>query len=76
MTTGGNATGELTITVPANTPSGTDVTLTIEAVAPGASDSNYAVLRLSVVTKVTSDICTDIVDMLESRGIDKDTLET
>uniref|UniRef100_A0A8C7MZG0 von Willebrand factor A domain-containing protein 7-like n=2 Tax=Oncorhynchus kisutch TaxID=8019 RepID=A0A8C7MZG0_ONCKI len=53
VTTGGNATGELTITVPANTPSGTDVTLTIEAVAPGASDSNYAVLRLSVVTKVT-----------------------
>uniref|UniRef100_A0A8K9WXP8 von Willebrand factor A domain containing 11 n=1 Tax=Oncorhynchus mykiss TaxID=8022 RepID=A0A8K9WXP8_ONCMY len=54
VTTGGNATGELTITVPANTPSGTDVTLTIEAVAPGATaDSNYAVLRLSVVSKVT-----------------------
>uniref|UniRef100_A0A673W458 von Willebrand factor A domain-containing protein 7-like n=1 Tax=Salmo trutta TaxID=8032 RepID=A0A673W458_SALTR len=53
VTTGGNSTGEMTITVPANTPSGTDVTLTIEAVAPGASDSNYAVLRLSVVTKVT-----------------------
>jgi uncharacterized membrane protein len=76
VTTGGNATGELTITVPANTPSGTDVTVTIEAVAPGASDSNYAVLRLSVVTKVTSDIYIDIADMLESGGIDKDTLET
>ncbi|KAL1023649.1 hypothetical protein UPYG_G00044030 [Umbra pygmaea] len=53
VTTGGNATGTLTITAPANTESGTDVTLTIEAVAPGSTDSNYAVLRLSVVTKVT-----------------------
>ncbi|KAL1023648.1 hypothetical protein UPYG_G00044010 [Umbra pygmaea] len=53
VTTGGNATGSLTITAPANTESGTDVTLTIEAVAPGSTDSNYAVLRLSVITKVT-----------------------
>eukprot|EP00063_Salmo_salar_P090551 XP_014065386.1 PREDICTED: von Willebrand factor A domain-containing protein 7-like [Salmo salar] len=54
VTTGGNATGEVIITVPGNTTSGTDVTLTIEAVAPGATaDSNYAVLRLSVVTEVT-----------------------
>ncbi|KAL1023646.1 hypothetical protein UPYG_G00043980 [Umbra pygmaea] len=53
VTTGGNATGTLTITAPANTESGTDVTLTIEAVAPGSTDSNYAVLRLSVITKVT-----------------------
>ncbi|XP_045073761.1 uncharacterized protein LOC123486507 [Coregonus clupeaformis] len=53
VATGGNTTGVLTITVPAITPSGTDVTLTIEAVAPEAVDSNYAVLRLSVVTKVT-----------------------
>ncbi|KAK6324587.1 hypothetical protein J4Q44_G00039290 [Coregonus suidteri] len=39
VATGGKPTGVLTITVPANTPSGTDVTLTIEAVAPGAVDS-------------------------------------
>ncbi|KAL1023647.1 hypothetical protein UPYG_G00043990 [Umbra pygmaea] len=53
VTTGGNATGTLIITAPANTESGTDMTLTIEAVAPGSTDSNYAVLRLSVITKVT-----------------------
>ncbi|XP_034146853.1 uncharacterized protein LOC117594097 [Esox lucius] len=51
--TGGNATANLTITAPANTESGTDITLTVEAVAPGSVDSNYVVLRLSVVTKVT-----------------------
>lgn len=45
----------MSLTPPANTVSGTDVTLTIEAEAPGGSDSNYAVLRLSVLSKVTSD---------------------
>ncbi|XP_034146852.1 von Willebrand factor A domain-containing protein 7-like [Esox lucius] len=53
VATGGNATANLTITAPANTESGTDITLTVEAVAPGSVDSNYVVLRLSVVTKVT-----------------------
>ncbi|KAM8773368.1 von Willebrand factor A domain-containing protein 7-like [Acanthopagrus schlegelii] len=43
----------LTITPPANTPSGTDVTLTIEAKSSDGLDSNYAVLRLSVLTKIT-----------------------
>lgn len=53
LTTGqyGNAT--LTITPPTNTESGTDVTLTIEAKSASGADSNYAVLRLSVVTKIT-----------------------
>ncbi|XP_030277503.1 von Willebrand factor A domain-containing protein 7-like isoform X2 [Sparus aurata] len=47
------ANATLTITPPANTPSGTDVTLTMEAKSSNGLDSNYAVLRLSVVTKIT-----------------------
>lgn len=50
------ANATLTITPPANTPSGTDVTLTMEAKSSNGLDSNYAVLRLSVVTKVTRHI--------------------
>ncbi|KAF7655978.1 hypothetical protein LDENG_00047630 [Lucifuga dentata] len=43
----------LTITPPANMQSGTDITLTIEAKSLSGADSNYVVLRLSVVTKIT-----------------------
>ncbi|KAL7889476.1 hypothetical protein AOLI_G00017340 [Acnodon oligacanthus] len=50
---GGSAKGTVTLAVPINTTSGSDVTLTIEAEAPGGADSNYAVLRLSVVALVT-----------------------
>ncbi|MEQ2242170.1 hypothetical protein ILYODFUR_033036 [Ilyodon furcidens] len=50
---GGSATGSVNITAPPNTPSGTSVTLTIEAAAPGGADSNYVVLRLTVLPKVT-----------------------
>ncbi|XP_063076020.1 von Willebrand factor A domain-containing protein 7-like [Engraulis encrasicolus] len=51
---GSTAEGVLKITSPANTASGTDVTLTIDVEsASGASDSNYVVVRLSVVKKVT-----------------------
>ncbi|XP_030643651.1 von Willebrand factor A domain-containing protein 7-like [Chanos chanos] len=49
---GVSASGALSITAPFETPSGTDVTLTIEAAAAGGSDSNYVVLRLSVVAGV------------------------
>ncbi|XP_064859717.1 von Willebrand factor A domain-containing protein 7 [Oncorhynchus nerka] len=49
----GAANGTVTLTAPASTPSGTDVTLTIEAESAGAADLNYAILRLSVVSKVT-----------------------
>ncbi|XP_034148968.1 von Willebrand factor A domain-containing protein 7-like isoform X2 [Esox lucius] len=49
----GGANGTVTLTAPPNTPSGKDVTLTIEAESPGATDTNYAVLRLSVVSMVT-----------------------
>ncbi|KAL7877063.1 hypothetical protein SRHO_G00037060 [Serrasalmus rhombeus] len=50
---GGSANGTATLAVPGSTPSGSDVTVTIEAEAPGGADSNYAVLRLSVVAQVT-----------------------
>ncbi|XP_030207769.1 von Willebrand factor A domain-containing protein 7 [Gadus morhua] len=53
LTTGQYANATLTITPPKDTPSGTDVTLTIEAKTSASADSNYAVLRLSVVTKIT-----------------------
>ncbi|XP_063075244.1 mucin-5AC-like [Engraulis encrasicolus] len=63
--TGGQAEGTVTLTAPPSTTSGTDVTLTIEAVTAGATDSNYAVLRLSVVAEVTdlSAPTCDIVDV-------------
>uniref|UniRef100_A0A3B5QJN2 von Willebrand factor A domain-containing protein 7-like n=1 Tax=Xiphophorus maculatus TaxID=8083 RepID=A0A3B5QJN2_XIPMA len=50
---GVSANGTVNITAPAGTPSGTGVTLTIEAVAPGGADTNYDVLRLTVLSKVT-----------------------
>lgn len=50
---GGSANGTVTLSAPLNTPSGTDVTLTIEAEAPGGGDTNYIVLRISVVSTVT-----------------------
>ncbi|KAM4547258.1 von Willebrand factor A domain-containing protein 7-like [Fundulus diaphanus] len=53
LNAGGSANATVNITAPANTPSGTVVTLTIEAVAPEGADTNYAVLRLSVLTTVT-----------------------
>ncbi|CAL8331383.1 unnamed protein product [Merluccius merluccius] len=53
LTTGQYGNYTLEITPPANTPSGTDITLTIEAKSSPAADSNYVVLRLSVVTKIT-----------------------
>lgn len=48
----GSANGTVNITAPANTLSGAGVTLTIEAVAPGNADTNYAVLRLTVLPTV------------------------
>lgn len=53
MPTAGIGNGTLTITPPGDTPSGTDITVTIEVKSPGATDSNYAVLRMSVITKIT-----------------------
>ncbi|XP_045578936.1 von Willebrand factor A domain-containing protein 7 [Salmo salar] len=53
VTGGGAANGTVTLTAPASTPSGTDVTLTIEAESAGATDLNYSILRLFVFSKVT-----------------------
>ncbi|XP_047667867.1 von Willebrand factor A domain-containing protein 7-like [Tachysurus fulvidraco] len=43
----------VTLTVPKNTSSGTDVTVTIEAEAVDGSDSNYAVLRIAIIAPMT-----------------------
>ncbi|KAK5606350.1 hypothetical protein CRENBAI_022880 [Crenichthys baileyi] len=53
LSTGQYANTTLIITPSATTESGTDVTLTIEAKSSSGVDSNYAVLRLSVVKKIT-----------------------
>ncbi|XP_054897241.1 von Willebrand factor A domain-containing protein 7 [Poeciliopsis prolifica] len=52
LSSGKYANATLTITPTADTESGTDVTLTIEAKSSSGVDSNYAVLRLSVVHKI------------------------
>ncbi|MEQ2178312.1 hypothetical protein GOODEAATRI_012722, partial [Goodea atripinnis] len=49
----GNSTiGTVTLSAPLSTPSGSDVVLTIEAEALDGTDSNYIVLRLSIVNPV------------------------
>ncbi|XP_032384103.1 von Willebrand factor A domain-containing protein 7 isoform X1 [Etheostoma spectabile] len=53
LTTGQYANTTITITPPANTPSGTDITLTLDAKSSNGVDSNYVVLRFSVVSKIT-----------------------
>ncbi|XP_016417287.1 von Willebrand factor A domain-containing protein 7-like [Sinocyclocheilus rhinocerous] len=55
MTAGSGSSGTSTInlTAPSDTPSGTEVTLTIEAETSGKSDFNYAVLKLTVVSPIT-----------------------
>ncbi|XP_037327460.2 von Willebrand factor A domain-containing protein 7-like isoform X1 [Pungitius pungitius] len=53
LITGQYANSSVTITPPADTPSGSDVTVTLEAKSSSGADSNYIVLRFSVVTKIT-----------------------
>ncbi|KAJ8262877.1 hypothetical protein COCON_G00153340 [Conger conger] len=53
LDSGGSAQGSVQLEAPGSTPSGTDVTLTIVAESPSGGDSNYAVLRLTVLNKVT-----------------------
>uniref|UniRef100_A0A8B9LLZ3 von Willebrand factor A domain-containing protein 7-like n=1 Tax=Astyanax mexicanus TaxID=7994 RepID=A0A8B9LLZ3_ASTMX len=53
LVTGVSAAGTVVVKPPANTESGTDITLTIAAEAPGGFDSNYAILHLTVLAKVT-----------------------
>lgn len=53
LTTGLYSNNSLTITPLANTPSGTYATLTLEAKSSSGANTNYIVLRMSVVTKIT-----------------------
>ncbi|XP_077936704.1 von Willebrand factor A domain-containing protein 7 isoform X3 [Gasterosteus aculeatus] len=53
LITGQYANSSVTITPPAATASGNDVTVTLEAKSSSGADSNYIVLRFSVVTKIT-----------------------
>lgn len=53
LETGNTANGTVTLLTNIRTISGTDVTLTIEAEAPGAQDTNYVVLRFTVINTVT-----------------------
>ncbi|ROI47898.1 von Willebrand factor A domain-containing protein 7 [Anabarilius grahami] len=50
LVAGGSAQGSVTLTIPSKTESGTAVTLTIEAEAPGSTDLNYAIVQLTVST--------------------------
>lgn len=54
LTTGTPTNATLSIVPPANIPSGTDVTLTLEARASDGEESNFVVLRFAVVAKVTA----------------------
>ncbi|KAM6984482.1 von Willebrand factor A domain-containing protein 7-like [Tautogolabrus adspersus] len=53
LKTGETANGTVTLSAPRNTPSGTDVTLTIEVEAPGGEDTNYVMLRFTVINRIT-----------------------
>ncbi|XP_051258149.1 von Willebrand factor A domain-containing protein 7-like [Dicentrarchus labrax] len=53
LETGGSANGTVNLKAPINSTSGTAVTLTIEAEAPGGTDANYVVLRFTVLRTVT-----------------------
>ncbi|XP_035034947.2 von Willebrand factor A domain-containing protein 7 [Hippoglossus stenolepis] len=53
LVSGNSTDSTVNITAPLNTPSGTDFTMTIEAEAPGGADTNYVMLRFSVLNTVT-----------------------
>ncbi|KAF6728538.1 von Willebrand factor A domain-containing protein 7 [Oryzias melastigma] len=53
LTTGEYMNATLIVKPPADTESGTDITLTLDAKSSTDAESNYVVLRLSVVTKIT-----------------------
>lgn len=53
---GKDANGTVTLTAPRTTPSGTDLTLTIEAEAAGGGDTNYIMLRISIINPVMTHI--------------------
>ncbi|XP_031694999.1 von Willebrand factor A domain-containing protein 7-like, partial [Anarrhichthys ocellatus] len=53
LETGSSANDTVTLSAPLNTPFGSDVTLIIEVEAPGGGDTNYVVLRFSILNTVT-----------------------
>ncbi|XP_060911370.1 von Willebrand factor A domain-containing protein 7-like [Labrus mixtus] len=53
LKTGDTVNGTVTLSAPRNTPSGTDVTLTIEVEAPRGEDMNYVMLRFTVINPIT-----------------------
>ncbi|KAM9314807.1 von Willebrand factor A domain-containing protein 7-like [Pholidichthys leucotaenia] len=65
---GGKVNGTVTLTVPSDTASGTDVTLTIEAQNADRTDTNYIVIRLSVTGKVT-DLSGPVCQVVSISGI-------
>ncbi|XP_040907014.1 von Willebrand factor A domain-containing protein 7-like [Toxotes jaculatrix] len=67
LETGNSTNGTVTLSAPLNTPSGTDVTLTVEAEGPGGADTNYIVLRFSVVNTVT-DFTHPVCELLSLRS--------
>ncbi|KAF3687457.1 von Willebrand factor A domain-containing protein 7 Protein G7c Precursor [Channa argus] len=69
---GGKASGTVTLTVPASAPSGTDVTLIIEAENEAATDNNYAVLRFSVAAKWV--LIANLTDGIAGTGIERVTI--
>ncbi|KAI4895400.1 hypothetical protein NFI96_022023, partial [Prochilodus magdalenae] len=64
---GGSANATVSLAVPKSTPSGSDITVTIEAQGPGEVNSNYAVLRLSVIAPVT-DIYPPVCEVVSVKG--------
>lgn len=52
LDTGGSVNGTVTLSAPGSTRSGTDVTLTIEAEADNGGDTNYIVLRSTVINPI------------------------
>ncbi|KAM6911567.1 von Willebrand factor A domain-containing protein 7-like [Lycodopsis pacificus] len=67
LETGSSANGTVTLSAPLNTPSGSDVTLTIEVEAPGGEDTNYVVLRFSIFNTVT-DFTPPVCELLSMRS--------
>nr|XP_029133505.1 von Willebrand factor A domain-containing protein 7-like [Labrus bergylta] len=53
LKTGDTVNGTVTLSLPRKTPSGTDVTLTIEVEAPRGEDMNYVMLRFTVINPIT-----------------------
>ncbi|KAL6479862.1 hypothetical protein MHYP_G00108950 [Metynnis hypsauchen] len=64
----GNATGIMSLSIPSGTPSGTTSAVTVEAVSTAARQSNFALLRVSVIQRdmdVTPPVCRVVNESLD-----------